>query len=46
MPTDLDIARKVKLQPIEKIADLSGVEKKDFHPYGQHIAKLALHLIK
>lgn len=46
MPTDLDIARKVKLQPIEKIAEKLGVERKDFHPYGQHIAKLPLHLIK
>lgn len=46
MPTDLDIARKVKLQPIEKIAEKLGIKKKDLQPYGNHIAKLPLSLIK
>lgn len=44
--TDLDIARKIKLQPIEKIAEQLGISRDDYHPYGRHIAKLPLDFIK
>jgi formate--tetrahydrofolate ligase len=45
MLTDLDIARKAKMLPIEKIAAQLGVSKKLLHPYGKYIAKLPLSLI-
>ena len=46
MPTDLDIARKIKLHPISQIADQFGIPTDDLQPYGKYIAKLPLHLIK
>ena len=46
MPTDLDIARKIRLHPITQIADQFNIPTKDLQPYGKYIAKLPLHLIK
>lgn len=45
MPTDLDIARKASLHPIEDIASQLHINREDLHPYGRHIAKLPLEFI-
>ena len=43
--TDLDIARQVKLQPIQNIAAQLGISDDDLQLYGKYKAKLPLHLI-
>lgn len=43
--TDLDIARKVKLKPIQEIASQLGIDNDDLHLYGKYKAKLPLTLI-
>jgi formate--tetrahydrofolate ligase len=45
MKTDLEIAKEAKMQPITEIAAKLGIEEKDLHMYGRHIAKLPLRLI-
>jgi formate--tetrahydrofolate ligase len=45
MKTDLEIAREATMKPITEIAAKLGVEEKDLHMYGRHIAKLPLRLI-
>ncbi|MCB0664107.1 MAG: formate--tetrahydrofolate ligase, partial [Saprospiraceae bacterium] len=45
MPTDLDIARKATLQPVEDIASQLNIKREDLHPYGRYIAKLPLEFI-
>lgn len=45
MLTDIEIARKTKLQPIEQIAAGIGISKDDLEPYGHYIAKIPLKLI-
>ena len=42
---DLEIAKKVSLQPIQKIASKLGVEEKDIELYGHYKAKIPLSLI-
>lgn len=42
MLTDIDIARKATLQPIEAIASKLGIAKDDLIPYGKYKAKLPL----
>ncbi|MFN2394706.1 MAG: formate--tetrahydrofolate ligase [Bacteroidales bacterium] len=45
MKTDLEIAKEATMQPITEIAAKLGIEEKDLHMYGRHIAKLPLRLI-
>ena len=45
MPTDIEIARQVKLQPISSIAQQIGIPAEQLVPYGHFIAKLPLSLI-
>ncbi|MEE9292850.1 MAG: formate--tetrahydrofolate ligase, partial [Acidobacteriota bacterium] len=40
---DLEIARGVSLQPIEKIAAAFGLLPDELEPYGRHKAKIGLH---
>ena len=40
MPTDIEIARAAKLEPIPKIAGTIGIPEEAFHPYGRWIAKI------
>jgi formate--tetrahydrofolate ligase len=40
MPTDLDIARQVKLEPIDSIATKAGLNPQDIDHYGDHKAKI------
>ncbi len=45
MTTDIEIARKIKLQPISKIASQLGIPPELLLPFGHHKAKLPLSLI-
>ncbi|MDT8309605.1 MAG: formate--tetrahydrofolate ligase, partial [Bacteroidales bacterium] len=45
MKKDIDIARSVKIKPIEDIAKILGVHEDMLHHYGSHKAKLPLNLI-
>lgn len=45
MPTDLEIARKATLRPIEEIAAQLGVPEASLYRFGPYIAKLPLHFI-
>lgn len=40
MKTDIQIAKESKMEPIEKIAEKLGLEKKDLELYGEYKAKL------
>ena len=40
MPTDIEIARAAKLQPIADIAAKAGIPAAALHPYGKFIAKV------
>ena len=40
MPTDIEIARAARLQPIGAIAAEAGIPEEALHPYGKHIAKV------
>ncbi|MGW9329860.1 formate--tetrahydrofolate ligase [Bosea sp. NPDC055594] len=40
MPTDIEIARKAKLQPIGAIAAKAGIPDAALQPYGKYIAKV------
>jgi formate--tetrahydrofolate ligase len=42
MPTDIDIARAARLEPIAKIAGRIGIPDDALAPYGRHIAKVDL----
>lgn len=46
MPSDLDIARSVTLKPIEEIAQSVGIQHDELEPYGHHMAKVRLSLLK
>ena len=45
MKTELEIARKCQLQPIEKIADKIDIPNEELENYGKYIAKVSYHLI-
>lgn len=45
MPTDIEIARAVELQPIADIAAKAGIPEAALHPYGKFIAKVDTHEI-
>ncbi|HEY5798239.1 MAG TPA: formate--tetrahydrofolate ligase [Bosea sp. (in: a-proteobacteria)] len=40
MPTDIEIARAVELQPIADVAAKAGIPEAALHPYGKFIAKV------
>ena len=42
MPTDLEIARSARLEPIGEIAAQLGLSPDLLEPYGQHVAKIKL----
>ncbi len=46
MPTDIEIAQSISLQPIKDIATQIGIDEKDLHLYGHYKAKLPLSLIQ
>ena len=46
MPTDIDIARQIKLKPITEIATQLKVPVEQIEQYGQYKAKLPLSLIE
>ena len=41
-PSDLDIAREAKMQPIQDVAQRLGLSDADLEPYGHHKAKVML----
>lgn len=43
--SDIEIAQNIKMDPIEKIAESIGVEKKDFELYGDYKAKINFNLL-
>lgn len=45
MPTDLEIARQIKLKHIKEIAEFLGIDSEDVIYYGKYKAKLPIHLI-
>lgn len=45
MASDIEIARKIKLKPIQEISDQLGIERDDIQLYGKYKAKLPLHYI-
>jgi formate--tetrahydrofolate ligase len=45
MPTDIEIARKIKLKHIKNIAEILDVKEEDLIYYGKYKAKLNLNLI-
>lgn len=45
MPTDIEIARQVKLKPVSEIASQLGLDQGLLQPYGHYKAKLPLSLI-
>ena len=45
MPADLEIASSAAMRPIEEIAARLGIARSDLELYGNHKAKLPLHLI-
>lgn len=46
MPSDIEIARAARLQPIGKIAEKLGIPDEALSPYGKHIAKVDLGWLK
>jgi formate--tetrahydrofolate ligase len=42
VPSDIEIARAAKLQPITAIAARAGIPEEALQPYGRHIAKVGL----
>jgi formate--tetrahydrofolate ligase len=45
MPTDIEIARAAKLEPILAIAERAGVAAEAIEPYGKYIGKVDLHFL-
>jgi formate--tetrahydrofolate ligase len=45
MKSSLEIAQEATLQPIERIAERSGLEADEIEPYGRYKAKLSLSII-
>lgn len=45
-PSDLEIAQKAKLVPLENIAEQMGLDKELYEPYGRHVAKISLDAIE
>ena len=45
MPSDIEIARAAKLQPISAIAERAGIPEGALQPYGRHIGKVSLEFV-
>ncbi|MFZ3178344.1 MAG: formate--tetrahydrofolate ligase [Methylovirgula sp.] len=45
MPSDIEIARAAKLEPILAIAERAGVPAEAIEPYGKYIGKVDLHFL-
>ncbi|MGH6818114.1 MAG: formate--tetrahydrofolate ligase, partial [Methylovirgula sp.] len=45
MPTNIEIARTVELEPIMTIAERAGVPAEAIEPYGKYIGKVDLHFL-
>ena len=45
-PTDLEIARKAKLEPLDQIASGMGIGEHLLEPYGENVAKIKLEAIE
>jgi formate--tetrahydrofolate ligase len=46
MKNDIEIARGVELEPIERIASKAGLEPSEVEPHGRHMAKISLDAIE
>ena len=46
MPTDLEIAQSVTMQPITEVAQKMGIPADDLELYGKYKAKLSFDFIK
>ena len=42
MPSDIEIARQIKLQPVTEIAAKAGIDPDQLEQYGKYKAKLPL----
>ena len=40
-PTDLEIARRAELRPIEEVAASAGIGAEHLEPYGRYVTKVA-----
>ncbi|WP_027133616.1 formate--tetrahydrofolate ligase [Geminicoccus roseus] len=40
MPSDIEIARAAKMQPIQQVAEKLGIAADELHPYGRAVAKV------
>src|SRR5918993_531299 len=45
-PTDLEIARKAKLEPLQEIASDMGIGEHLLEPYGESVAKIKLEAVE
>ncbi len=45
-PSDLEIAQKAKLVPLDNIAEQMGLAEEFYEPYGRHVAKISLDAIE
>jgi formate--tetrahydrofolate ligase len=46
MKSDIEIAKSVKLKPIEEIAQVTGIKKDEYVCYGDYKAKIHLHTLQ
>lgn len=46
MKTDIEIAREIRLAPIQDIAQDLGIDSSQVEPYGHHIAKIGLECLR
>lgn len=46
MKTDIEIAREIRLAPIQDIAQDLGIDSSQVEPYGHHIAKIGLKCLR
>ncbi len=46
IPSDIEIARSAKMQPIDTIAEDAGILPSELEPYGKYMAKISLDAMK
>ncbi len=46
MKTDIEIAREIRLAPIQDITQDLGIDSSQVEPYGHHIAKIGLECLR
>jgi methylenetetrahydrofolate dehydrogenase (NADP+) / methenyltetrahydrofolate cyclohydrolase / formyltetrahydrofolate synthetase len=46
VPSDIDIAQEAELKPISQVAEELGLLPDEYDPYGKHIAKVSLSVLK